>query len=90
MKKSRSVLAVTPADDLKEPPGAPLSGSTLGVDLRRGRRRHSGTLLLPPLSWRLAERDLSRGAEVDTVDRPTTLPFQPPPLINITRADPDR
>ncbi|XP_030629150.1 cAMP-specific 3',5'-cyclic phosphodiesterase 4B isoform X1 [Chanos chanos] len=82
MKKSRSVLAVTPGDDCKEPLGYASSGHTLGVDLRRGRRRHSGTLLLPPLSWRQAER--SRTPEEDPVSRPTTLAFVAPPRIDIT------
>ncbi|XP_041751584.1 cAMP-specific 3',5'-cyclic phosphodiesterase 4B isoform X1 [Coregonus clupeaformis] len=89
MKKSKSVLAVSPGGDTNEPPGVPLFGSTLGVDLRRGRRRHSGTLQLPPLSWRQAERDLCRTPEDDTMARPTTLPFHALPQINITHADPD-
>uniref|UniRef100_A0A674EGD9 Phosphodiesterase n=1 Tax=Salmo trutta TaxID=8032 RepID=A0A674EGD9_SALTR len=89
MKKSRSVLAVTPGDETKEPPGVPLFGSTPGVDLRRGRRRHSGTLMLPPLSWRQAERDLGRTPEEYAMARPTSLPFQPPPRIDITHVDPD-
>ncbi|XP_042163604.1 cAMP-specific 3',5'-cyclic phosphodiesterase 4B isoform X1 [Oncorhynchus tshawytscha] len=87
MKKSRSVLAVSPGGDTNETPG--VFGSTLGVDLCRGRRRHSGTLQLPPLSWRQAERDLSRAPEGDTMARPTTLPFHPLPQINIIHADPD-
>ncbi|XP_055738660.1 cAMP-specific 3',5'-cyclic phosphodiesterase 4B-like isoform X1 [Salvelinus fontinalis] len=89
MKKSRSVLAVSPGGDTNETLGVPLFGSTLGVDLCRGRRRHSGTLQLPPLSWRQAERDLSRTPEGDTMARPTTLPFHPLPQINIIHADPD-
>uniref|UniRef100_A0A674DNF4 Phosphodiesterase n=1 Tax=Salmo trutta TaxID=8032 RepID=A0A674DNF4_SALTR len=51
--------------------------------------RHSGTLQLPPLSWRQAERDLSRTPEGDAMARPTTLPFHPLPQINIIHADPD-
>ncbi|XP_014044969.1 cAMP-specific 3',5'-cyclic phosphodiesterase 4B isoform X1 [Salmo salar] len=89
MKKSRSVLAVSTGGDTNETPGVPLFGSTLGVDLCRGRRRHSGTLQLPPLSWRQAERDLSRTPEGDAMARPTTLPFHPLPQINIIHADPD-
>ncbi|XP_024290934.1 cAMP-specific 3',5'-cyclic phosphodiesterase 4B isoform X1 [Oncorhynchus tshawytscha] len=89
MKKSRSVLAVTPGDETKEPPGVPLFGSTPGVDLRRGRRRHSGTLMLPPLSWRQAESDLGRTPEECVMARPTSLPFRPPPRIDITHVDPN-
>uniref|UniRef100_A0A8C7H0Q8 Phosphodiesterase n=1 Tax=Oncorhynchus kisutch TaxID=8019 RepID=A0A8C7H0Q8_ONCKI len=89
MKKSRSVLAVTPGDETKEPPGVPLFGSTPGVDLRRGRRRHSGTLMLPPLSWRQAESDLGRTPEECAMARPTSLPFRPPPRIDITHVDPN-
>uniref|UniRef100_A0A674DN87 Phosphodiesterase n=1 Tax=Salmo trutta TaxID=8032 RepID=A0A674DN87_SALTR len=77
------------SSDTNETPGVPLFGSTLGVDLCRGRRRHSGTLQLPPLSWRQAERDLSRTPEGDAMARPTTLPFHPLPQINIIHADPD-
>ncbi|KAJ8390420.1 hypothetical protein AAFF_G00103550 [Aldrovandia affinis] len=96
MRKSRSVLAVSPGDDSIEPPGGVGGGSrdpspspcTLGVDLRRGRRRHSGTLQLPPLSWRQAER--IRTPDEDLVARPTTLPFVAPPRIDITPAGPDR
>uniref|UniRef100_A0A8C4SAK4 Phosphodiesterase n=1 Tax=Erpetoichthys calabaricus TaxID=27687 RepID=A0A8C4SAK4_ERPCA len=62
-------------------------GSTLGVDLWRGRRRHSGNLQLPPLSWRQAER--ARTPDDDFVARPTTLPFSIPPRINITDMDPE-
>uniref|UniRef100_A0A4W5JWA6 Phosphodiesterase n=1 Tax=Hucho hucho TaxID=62062 RepID=A0A4W5JWA6_9TELE len=62
---------------------------TPGVDLRRGRRRHSGTLMLPPLSWRQAERDLGRTPEEYAMARPTSLPFQPPPRIDITHVDPN-
>lgn len=57
-------------------------GSTLGVDLRRGHRRHSGTLQLPPLSWRQAER--ARSPDEDPVSRPSSLVFPTPPRINIT------
>ncbi|XP_042559629.1 cAMP-specific 3',5'-cyclic phosphodiesterase 4B-like [Clupea harengus] len=62
--------------------GVHLLGSTLGVDLRRGRRRHSGTLQLPPLSWRQAER--ARTPDEDPVSRPSSLLFPSPPRINIT------
>ncbi|KAM6962593.1 leptin receptor [Aplochiton taeniatus] len=80
-------------EDLKEPPDCCLSESftsptcTLGVDLRRGRRRFSGNLQLPPLSWRQAER--SRTPDDDLVARPTTLPFGAPPRIDITPVDPE-
>ncbi|KAL6458145.1 hypothetical protein MHYP_G00333750 [Metynnis hypsauchen] len=60
------------------------SGCTLGVDLRRGRRRFSGNLQLPPLSWRQAER--SRTPDEEIVCRPTTLPFITP-RIDITPVD---
>ena len=85
---STSILSTFAFQDTNETPG--VFGSTLGVDLCRGRRRHSGTLQLPPLSWRQAERDLSRAPEGDTMARPTTLPFHPLPQINIIHADPDR
>lgn len=73
------------APDCSELPASP--ACTLGVDLRRGRRRYSGTLQLPPLSWRQAER--SRSPDEDTVVRPTTLPFIIPPRIDITPVDPE-
>uniref|UniRef100_A0AAZ3SLV5 Phosphodiesterase n=1 Tax=Oncorhynchus tshawytscha TaxID=74940 RepID=A0AAZ3SLV5_ONCTS len=60
---------------------------TLGVDLRRGCRRFSGNLQLPPLSWRQAER--SRTPDNDWVVRPTSLPFCIPPRIDITPVDPE-
>uniref|UniRef100_A0A8C5HR47 Phosphodiesterase n=1 Tax=Gouania willdenowi TaxID=441366 RepID=A0A8C5HR47_GOUWI len=60
---------------------------TLGVNLRRGRRRFSGTLQLPPLSWRQGER--SRTPDEETMSRPTSLPFGPPPRIDITPVDPE-
>ncbi|KAJ8274498.1 hypothetical protein COCON_G00091230 [Conger conger] len=95
MKKSRSVLTVSPGDESREPPGggggpseASLSPCMLGMDQRRVRRRHSGTLQLPPLSWRQADR--ARTPDDDLLSRPTTLPFVPPPRIDITHADPDR
>ncbi|KAI1882824.1 hypothetical protein AGOR_G00238890 [Albula goreensis] len=97
MRKSRSVLAVSPSDDgtgtgdggqsesFLSPSPSPC---TLGVDLRRGRRRHSGNLQLPPLSWRQPER--ARTPDEDLVARPTTLPFGAPPRIDITPVDPER
>uniref|UniRef100_A0A674EGC6 Phosphodiesterase n=1 Tax=Salmo trutta TaxID=8032 RepID=A0A674EGC6_SALTR len=45
--------------------------------------------MLPPLSWRQAERDLGRTPEEYAMARPTSLPFQPPPRIDITHVDPD-
>lgn len=79
--------------DSKEPPDCRLSesftssGCTLGVDLRRGRRRFSGNLQLPPLSWRQTER--SRSPDDEIMARPTTLPFITPPRIDITPVDPE-
>uniref|UniRef100_A0A672M9L2 Phosphodiesterase n=1 Tax=Sinocyclocheilus grahami TaxID=75366 RepID=A0A672M9L2_SINGR len=76
---------------LTEPPECRLSesftssGCTLGVDLRRGRRRFSGNLQLPPLSWRQTER--SRSPDDGFMARPTTLPFITPPRIDITPVD---
>uniref|UniRef100_A0A3B5LHE6 Phosphodiesterase n=1 Tax=Xiphophorus couchianus TaxID=32473 RepID=A0A3B5LHE6_9TELE len=60
---------------------------TLGVDLRRGRRRFSGNLQLPPLSWRQGER--SRTPDEEIMTRPTSLPFGAPPRIDITPVDPE-
>lgn len=60
---------------------------TLGVDLRRGRRRFSGNLQLPPLSWRQGER--SRTPDDEVIARPTSLPFGAPPRIDITPVDPE-
>uniref|UniRef100_A0A4W6D3Y4 Phosphodiesterase n=1 Tax=Lates calcarifer TaxID=8187 RepID=A0A4W6D3Y4_LATCA len=79
--------------DSKEPPDCCLSESftspscTLGVDLRRGRRRFSGNLQLPPLSWRQGER--SRTPDEEIMARPTSLPFGAPPRIDITPVDPE-
>ncbi|XP_042369392.1 cAMP-specific 3',5'-cyclic phosphodiesterase 4B [Plectropomus leopardus] len=79
--------------DCKEPPDCCLSESftspscTLGVDLRRGRRRFSGNLQLPPLSWRQGER--SRTPDDEIMARPTSLPFGAPPRIDITPVDPE-
>ncbi|XP_035767441.1 cAMP-specific 3',5'-cyclic phosphodiesterase 4B [Neolamprologus brichardi] len=93
MRKSRSVLTVSPNNDSKEPPDCCLSESftspscTLGVDLRRGRRRFSGNLQLPPLSWRQGERSRTPDGEIMT--RPTSLPFGAPPRIDITPVDPE-
>ncbi|XP_060775889.1 cAMP-specific 3',5'-cyclic phosphodiesterase 4B isoform X4 [Neoarius graeffei] len=91
MRKSRSVLSVSPCEDSKDPTDCTLSESftspacTLGVDLRRGRRRFSGNLQLPPLSWRQTER--SRTPDEEIICRPTTLPFIRPPRIDITPVD---
>uniref|UniRef100_A0A672M0M6 Phosphodiesterase n=1 Tax=Sinocyclocheilus grahami TaxID=75366 RepID=A0A672M0M6_SINGR len=88
MQKHSSFLSCT--DDIK-PPECRLSesftssGCTLGVDLRRGRRRFSGNLQLPPLSWRQTER--SRSPDDGFMARPTTLPFITPPRIDITPVD---
>ncbi|MFT7796570.1 cAMP-specific 3',5'-cyclic phosphodiesterase 4B-like isoform X2 [Arapaima gigas] len=60
---------------------------TLGVDLRRGHRRFSGNLQLPPLSWRQAER--SRSPDDDLMFRPNTLPIVNPPRIDITPVEPE-
>ncbi|XP_051985069.1 cAMP-specific 3',5'-cyclic phosphodiesterase 4B-like isoform X1 [Xyrauchen texanus] len=87
MRKSHSVLTVTPIDDSKDPSGCTSSGATLGVDLWRGPRRHSGTLVLPPLSWRQAER--ARSPQEDHVTRPTSLGFITTPRIDITPVPPD-
>eukprot|EP00062_Callorhinchus_milii_P023598 gi/632982630/ref/XP_007908242.1/ PREDICTED: cAMP-specific 3',5'-cyclic phosphodiesterase 4B [Callorhinchus milii] len=92
MKKSRSVLAVTTGDmgceTVELSKSCTSTGNTLGVDLRRGRRRFSGTLQLPPLSWRQGER--ARTPERDPISRPTTLQLRTPPRIAITPVDQDR
>uniref|UniRef100_A0A3B1KAN5 Phosphodiesterase n=1 Tax=Astyanax mexicanus TaxID=7994 RepID=A0A3B1KAN5_ASTMX len=87
MKKSRSVLTVTPKDDSKELQACPSPGATLGADLRRCCRRHSGTLVLPPLAWRQGER--SRTPDEDCMSRPTSLAFTTTPRIDITPVAPD-
>ncbi|XP_047231921.1 cAMP-specific 3',5'-cyclic phosphodiesterase 4B isoform X1 [Girardinichthys multiradiatus] len=93
MRKSRSVLTVSPNNDSKGPRDCCLSESftspscTLGVDLRRGRRWFSGNLQLPPLSWRQGER--SRTPDDEIMTRPTSLPFGAPPRIDITPVDPE-
>uniref|UniRef100_A0A8C1L4F0 Phosphodiesterase n=1 Tax=Cyprinus carpio TaxID=7962 RepID=A0A8C1L4F0_CYPCA len=84
---SSDVLTVWPTSDSKDLSGWPSSGATLGVDLWRGPRRHSGTLVLPPLSWRQAER--ARSPQEDQVSRPTSLGFITPPRIDITPVPPD-
>ncbi|XP_039369998.1 cAMP-specific 3',5'-cyclic phosphodiesterase 4A isoform X3 [Mauremys reevesii] len=61
------------------------AGSMLGADLRRGRRRLSSSLQVPP--WRPLDR--ARSPEPDSVQRPTTLPLCIPPRIAITHAEPD-
>ncbi|KAK6468842.1 cAMP-specific 3',5'-cyclic phosphodiesterase 4B isoform X2 [Huso huso] len=62
------------------------SGSTLGADLRRGRRKLSGSLQVPSCR----PRDRARSPEIlDSVPRPTTLSLCIPPRIAITHADPD-
>ncbi|KAL4635025.1 cAMP-specific 3',5'-cyclic phosphodiesterase 4B isoform X1 [Arapaima gigas] len=93
MRKSRSVLMVSPNNDGKDDTDCSPSESfasptcTLGVDLRRGRRRYSGNLQLPPLSWRQMERP--RTPDEDFIPRPTTLSFVAPPRIDITPVDPE-
>ncbi|KAK2858150.1 hypothetical protein Q7C36_006069 [Tachysurus vachellii] len=78
--------------DSKDPIDCTLSESftslscTLGVDLRRGRRRFSGNLQLPPLSWRQTERPRTPDEEI--ICHATTLPFIRPPRIDITSVDP--
>uniref|UniRef100_UPI003AAD8F26 3',5'-cyclic-AMP phosphodiesterase 4B-like isoform X2 n=1 Tax=Centroberyx gerrardi TaxID=166262 RepID=UPI003AAD8F26 len=96
MKKSRSVLGVTPGDESEEPPAGQFStSSTLGVELCKVHRRFSGNLQLPPLSWRQAERERDRGRsltpeeDTGTRTRPTSLPIVSLPRIDITQADPD-
>uniref|UniRef100_A0A668VEH8 Phosphodiesterase n=1 Tax=Oreochromis aureus TaxID=47969 RepID=A0A668VEH8_OREAU len=92
-RKSTHMLSFSLSFDSKEPPDCCLSESftspscTLGVDLRRGRRRFSGNLQLPPLSWRQGERSRTPDGEIMT--RPTSLPFGAPPRIDITPVDPD-
>lgn len=81
------------SQDSKEPPDCCHSESFtspscfLGVDLRRGRRRFSGNLQLPPLSWRQGDR--SRTPDEEIMARPTSLPFGAPPRIDITPVDPE-
>ncbi|KAJ3599205.1 hypothetical protein NHX12_033168 [Muraenolepis orangiensis] len=99
MRKSKSVLSVSPSNDpkdstefiLDEPFGESFAPSscTLGSDLRRRRRRFSGNLQLPPLSWRQGERERSRTPDADFMARPTSLPFGAPPRIDITPVDPE-
>ncbi|XP_061469772.1 cAMP-specific 3',5'-cyclic phosphodiesterase 4B-like isoform X1 [Rhineura floridana] len=91
MKKSCSVLAVTADEkpnDTLDPSWCSrsyTSSSMLGADLRRGRRRLSSNLQVPP--WKPIDR--ARSPEPDNVQRPTTLPLRIPPRISITHADPD-
>ncbi|KAF4089420.1 hypothetical protein AMELA_G00066720 [Ameiurus melas] len=85
MRKSRSVLTVTPEDENKDLPAC--TGATLRSELRCCYRRHSGTPTLPPLSWRHTER--TRSPEQDLVSRPTSLPFSDPPRIDITPVPPE-
>uniref|UniRef100_A0A4W3HPG2 Phosphodiesterase n=1 Tax=Callorhinchus milii TaxID=7868 RepID=A0A4W3HPG2_CALMI len=59
------------------------SSSSLGVDVRRGRRCFAGTLQVP--QW----RSRSRSPEPGYFQRPTTLPLHIPPRIAITQADQD-
>ncbi|KAF6110616.1 phosphodiesterase 4B [Phyllostomus discolor] len=87
MKKSRSVMAVTADDNVKDYFECSLSKSysssnTLGIDLWRGRRCCSGNLQLPPLSQRQSER--ARTPDADGISRPTTLPLTALPSIAIT------
>ncbi|XP_072005587.1 3',5'-cyclic-AMP phosphodiesterase 4A isoform X2 [Engystomops pustulosus] len=90
MKKSRSVLTVSgdeqkPRDESGRYSRSYTSSSTLGAELRRGRRRPSTTLQVPP--WRPGER--ARSPDYDSMQRPTTLPLRIPPRISITHADSD-
>ncbi|CAM4662337.1 unnamed protein product [Lepidochelys olivacea] len=91
MKKSRSVLAVTVDEKPKDllDPGlcsrSYTAGGMLGAELRRGRRRLSSSLQVPP--WKPLDR--ARSPEPDSVQRPTTLPLRIPPRIAITHAEPD-
>lgn len=62
------------------------AGGMLGAELRRGRRRLSSSLQVPP--WKPLDR--ARSPEPDSVQRPTTLPLRIPPRIAITHAEPDR
>ncbi|TWW58188.1 cAMP-specific 3',5'-cyclic phosphodiesterase 4B [Takifugu flavidus] len=86
-------MALATDEDTRESADCCLSESftspscTLGVDLRRGRRRLSGNLQLPPLSWRQGER--SRTPDNEIIARPTSLPFGAPPRIDITPVDPE-
>lgn len=72
------------------------TGCTLGVELRKVQRRFSGNLLLPPLSWRQAEKERDRGRPLTpeedpvTPNRPTSLPIVSLPRIDITQADSGR
>ncbi|KYO43976.1 hypothetical protein Y1Q_0006874 [Alligator mississippiensis] len=92
MKKSRSILAVTPDEKPREAPESGCcsrsytSSSLLGAELRRSRRRLSCSLQVP--SWKPMER--SRSPEPNGMARPTTLPLRIPPRISITHAEPDR
>ncbi|XP_073174327.1 3',5'-cyclic-AMP phosphodiesterase 4A isoform X3 [Lepidochelys kempii] len=61
------------------------AGGMLGAELRRGRRRLSSSLQVPP--WKPLDR--ARSPEPDSVQRPTTLPLRIPPRIAITHAEPD-
>ena len=83
--------------ETREPPvGLFATANTLSVEVGKVHRRFSGTLLLPPLSWRQAEMERDRGRpltpEEDPVTRtrPTSLPISTLPRIDITEADPDR
>ncbi|XP_013880548.1 cAMP-specific 3',5'-cyclic phosphodiesterase 4B [Austrofundulus limnaeus] len=94
MKKSRSALGVTPGDETVDPlSGQFPTGCTLGVELCKVQRRFSGNLLLPPLSWRQAEKERDRGRPLTpeedpvTPSRPTSLPIVSLPRIDITQAD---
>uniref|UniRef100_A0A672T444 Phosphodiesterase n=1 Tax=Sinocyclocheilus grahami TaxID=75366 RepID=A0A672T444_SINGR len=86
--RSKTIFNITPTGfESKDLSACTSSGATLGVDLWRGPRRLSGTLVLPPLSWRQAER--ARSPQEDHVSRPTSLGFITPPRIDITPVPPD-
>uniref|UniRef100_A0A8C4N117 Uncharacterized protein n=1 Tax=Eptatretus burgeri TaxID=7764 RepID=A0A8C4N117_EPTBU len=100
MKKSCSSYMVGHGEDLHTDSILPTSTTPLDMS----RRRFSGSLHLPPLSWRLAQSEephtperfgampsfirLSQRMSDAHVVRPSTL--QLPPHIAVTFADPER
>ncbi|XP_072704641.1 3',5'-cyclic-AMP phosphodiesterase 4A isoform X2 [Ciconia boyciana] len=90
MRRSRSELAGPEEQPPPETPDpgccsrSPPSPGMLGADLRRGRRRLSATLQVPP--WKPPERP--RSPEPAGLPRPTTLPLRIPPRIAITHPEP--
>ncbi|KAK9407683.1 cAMP-specific 3'-5'-cyclic phosphodiesterase 4B-like [Crotalus adamanteus] len=88
-KESAFLLLPFKPKDTLDPNGCSrsyTSSSMLGSDLRRGRRRLSSSLQVPPRK----PIDRARSPEPDNVQRPTTLPLRIPPRISITHADPNR